>query len=72
MALWEVPYTVNNTLSMCGFIEMFTNHANSHQSFRDALDTKYLTVKIRTASDWTEVGEAMRSCLQAYPLPVEA
>lgn len=56
---------------------MLTDHANGaqlirEQSLREAIDTKYPTVKIRAAPDWIDQSEAMRSCLEAYPTPVEA
>jgi len=40
-------------------------------NFKQALDSKYGIVRIRSAPDWIEQKEAMRSCLQAYPMPVD-
>jgi hypothetical protein len=41
------------------------------QGLRDALNSKFDGVRIRAAPDWIDQRESMRSCLEAYPLPVE-
>ncbi|TID22767.1 hypothetical protein E2P81_ATG01899 [Venturia nashicola] len=40
-------------------------------AFRTALDSRYGGVKVRTAPDWIDLGETMRSALIAYPLSEE-
>ncbi|KAE9966690.1 hypothetical protein EG328_008765 [Venturia inaequalis] len=37
-------------------------------AFRTALDSRYGGVKVRTAPDWIDLGETMRTALIAYPL----
>jgi len=39
--------------------------------FRTALDSRYAQVKVRAAPDWIDLGETMRSALEAYPVPEE-
>lgn len=44
---------------------------DSVQAFRTALDSRYGGVRVRTAPDWIDLGETMRSALIAYPLSEE-
>jgi len=40
-------------------------------AFRAALDNRYAEVKVRSAPDWIDLSETMRSALEAYPVPEE-
>jgi len=37
-------------------------------AFRSALDSRYQEVKVRSAPDWIDLSETMRSALEAYPI----
>merc|ERR1712036_186974 len=39
--------------------------------FQEVLNAQLLIARVRPAPDWIGQGEAMRSCLQVYPLPCE-
>jgi hypothetical protein len=46
--------------------------ADMSQNFRNAVDAKYAAARIRNAKRWNDQEQAMRSCLEAYPTPLDA